>query len=197
MEIQMSKKITLFVALLFVTMTLWGCGGSAPEPKPEPSGLDIPPWWSSVPDDPDHLWSIGEGRSSDLGMAREKASTAARTGIAKQQELKLNNMTKRFQEEIMGEDDASQLLDQFTSVTKEVVSTTLRGAKQVEIAVSQDGRMKQVYVLFNYPLGAAAEELNNKLAKKEELYTRFRASQGFEEMEKEIEKYEQSKQSNP
>jgi len=88
------------------------------------------------------------------------------------------------------------MLDQFSSATKEVVATTLRGIKQVEIDVRQDGRMKQVFVLFKYPIGESAEALMNNLKKKEELYTRFRSSQAFEEMEKEVEKFEEFKQNN-
>jgi len=192
----MKRLICLAVVMLFVSMTLWGCGGSAPPVQEQDNSMNLPNWYLTPPDDPDHLWGTGEGRSSDIGMAKEKANTAARTAIAKQQELKLNNLTKRFQEEIMGADDASQMLDQFSSATKEVVATTLRGVKQVEIDVRQDGRMKQVFVLFKYPIGESAEALMNNLKKKEELYTRFRSSQAFEEMEKEVEKFEEYKQNN-
>ncbi len=192
----MKRLICLAVVMLFVSMTFWGCGGSAPPVKEDANSLNLPDWYLMPPEDPDHLWGTGEGKSSDLGMAKEKANTAARTAIAKQQELRLNNLTKRFQEEIMGDDDASQMLDQFTSATKEVVATTLRGVKQVEIDVRQDGRIMHVYVLFKYPIGESAQALMNNLKKKEELYTRFRASQAFEEMEKEVEKFEEFKQNN-
>jgi len=192
----MKRLICMAVVMVFVSMTLWGCGGPAPPVKEKDNSLNLPEWYLTPPEDPDNLWATGECRSSDIGMAKEKAATTARTGIAKQQDLRLNNLTKRFQEEIMGADDASQILDQFSSATKEVVATTLRGAKQVEIDVRQDGPMKQVYILYKYPVGAGAEALLNNLKKKDELYTRFRASQAFEEMEKEVQKFEEYKQDN-
>lgn len=187
----MSKKITLIVAVLFGIMTIWGCSGTAPEPKPEPSGRDVPEWYLSIPDDPDYLWAVGEGRSTDLGMAREKAAIVARTSIAKQQELKLKSLTKRSLEEWRTDDKNSQLLDRFETLSTGNVSTTLLLAQQVKIHVTEKGQMKQVYVLFNYPLGV--EELNNRLKESRRFGAPRSASQAIEELEKEIEKYEQSK----
>jgi len=184
----MRRTICLIICLTIVSISFWGCGGSGPSIKTE-KDLNIPDWYLNPPADPDHIWAVGDGYSSDMGLAKEKAATAARTSIAKEQDVKLSNLTKSFKEEIIGANDAVQLLDQFTIATKEVVQTTLRGAKQVETAVTKEGRMFRVYVLFSYPTGAAAEALLNNLGKNEELYTRFRASKAFEELNQELEVY--------
>ena len=59
--------------------------------------------------------------------------------------------------------------------------------------VSEEDGIYDSYVLVQYPIGAASEALMQQLKKKEELYTRFRASQAFEELDDEVKKYEEWK----
>jgi hypothetical protein len=49
------------------------------------------------------------------------------------------------------------------------------------------------YVLMELPLGAANAALMQQIRNNENMYTRFRATQAFDELETEVEKYEQFK----
>ena len=59
--------------------------------------------------------------------------------------------------------------------------------------IVKDGNNWRAYVLIEYPLGAAQEALREQIKKNEQLYTRFRASQTYKELDDEVQKYENYK----
>jgi hypothetical protein len=168
-----------FFAAALVAMLLVGCGGSS-EPLQKTDTGDVPDWYLNKPEDPNFLHAV------------DKATQAARTEVGRQVEVKINALQKRFTEETGIGDDA-QLLDQFTQASKTVVSTSLSGSKEKQKKIVKDGSNWRAYVLVEYPLGAAQEALREQIKKNEQMYTRFRASQTYKELDDEVQKYEQSK----
>ncbi len=181
---------TLFAASL-VALLLVGCGGSS-EPLQKTDTGDVPEWFLSPPSDPNYLHAVNTSTSKDMQTAVDKATQAARTEIGRQVEVKINGLQKRFTEETGIGDDA-QLLDQFTTASKTVVSTSLSGSKEKQKKIVKDGSNWRAYVMVEYPLGAAQEALREQIKKNEQLYTRFRASQTYKELDDEVNKFEQSK----
>ena len=120
-------------------------------------------------------------------MAVDKSMTGARAEIARQLELRISDLQKKFAEEV-GQGENSTFLSQMTQATKTVVSTTLTGSTLKEKKILKDGNLWRAYVLVQYPLGAANKSLVEQIKKNNELYTRFRSSQSFEELDKEVEK---------
>ena len=100
-------------------------------------------------------------------------------------EVKMNNLTQNFGEEV-GEGDDSELLQQFTSVTKSVTSQTLNGSRVVESKVLVESGIYRAYVLMSLPIGEANRQLMQEIRENKNLYTRFRATQAFEELDKEL-----------
>ncbi|HAP36580.1 MAG TPA: hypothetical protein DCQ28_11815 [Bacteroidetes bacterium] len=186
MQILKSLFASALVALLLV-----GCGGSS-EPLQKTDTGDVPDWYLNQPTDPNYLHAVNTSTSKDMQIAVDKATQAARTEVGRQVELKINALQKRFTEETGIGDDA-QLLDQFTQASKTVVSTSLSGSKEKQKKIVKDGNNWRAYVLVEYPLGAAQEALREQIKKNEQMYTRFRASQTYKELDDEVQKYEQSK----
>jgi len=187
-------KLTL---ILMVVVVLIGCGASKQQtgvtPKATQETMEaIPSWYLNPPEDPNFIISTGTAASRDLQLARDKASDAARMDVAKAIETKFNGLSKRFQEEV-GTGDEAQYLDQFTQATKAVVSTVLSGAIIDKTDVKNEQGTFRVYVLMKMPIGASSEALMNKLKQQEQLYTRFRASETFKDIEAETDKFEQFK----
>lgn len=180
---------SILAAALFALLLI-GCGGSQPLPQTDTG--DVPEWYANVPADPNFLYSVNTSTSKDMQLAVDKAMQAARTEIGRQVEVKVNALQKRFQEETGIGDDA-QLLDQFTQASKTVVSTSLSGSKEKQKKIVKDGNNWRAYVLIEYPLGAAQEALREQIKKNEQLYTRFRASQTYKELDDEVQKYENYK----
>ena len=182
------------LAVALTVLLLSGCGGSE-QTTLTPTASDetvenVPDWFVSPPEDPNYLFGAATATSRSMQMAVDKATTAARGNIASTLESKFEGLTKRFQEEV-GEASESQMLTQFTQAQQEVVSQVLRGVSTREREIKKEESIYRAYVLMNMPVGQAAAELMSKISENEEMYTRFRSTQAFDEMEEEVEEYEQ------
>ena len=73
------------------------------------------------------------------------------------------------------------------SVSKHVAQVSMKGCVVSKTFIAKDGT---IYVLVEYPIGSAREEAINKakdeLDKQEALYNEFKARQGFDALEKEL-----------
>jgi len=178
----------VFVATMpFVALV--GCGG-AQKTNLTPSAREqtveqVPDFYLNPPTDPSFLFATSSATSRDLQMSLDKAKTAGRVELAKQMEVKMNNLTQNFGEEV-GEGDDSELLQTFTSVTKSVASQTLNGSRVVESKVLVESGIYRAYVLMSLPIGEANRQLMQEIRENKNLYTRFRATQAFEELDKEL-----------
>jgi hypothetical protein len=184
------KKSFLCALALSSICLLFGCSGSK-----NATNLDevsIPDWYLNPPKDANYIYAPATAVSKDLQISVDKASTDARAEIGRTIELKLNNLQKRFDEEV-GVADKSDLLQQFTQATKIVVSTELNGSQIIKKLVGKEGETFRAYVLTEYPIGAALEAFTKQISKQQELYTRFRASETFKELDDEVKKYEEWK----
>ena len=174
---------------LLSALVLCSCGGPkttnlAPSPT-EKTIENIPDWFLNLPSDPNYLFATGSMTSKDMQMSLNKAKTTAQTDLAQQLESKVGNLTKQFQEEV-GVDDDSELLQQFTSVTKVVTSQTLNGVRVDQQKLVPEKGIYRAYVLMSLPIGEANQLLMDKIKANQQLYTRFRATQAFEELDQEL-----------
>lgn len=185
-----SKKFTYFLALS-LTIAMLGCGGS--KTLQSAGSGDIPDWYVNVPQDPNFLYAANSQASQDMQLAADKAEAAARLDIGRQLEIKIQGLQKRFAEETGTGNDA-QILQMFTQAEKTVVSTTLNGSKIKNRKLVRDGNLWRAYVLVEYPIGAANAALMQQIKSNNQMYTRFRASQAFKELQDEVDKYEKFKQ---
>ena len=185
--IHFSKPFSsLLILVIFVTF-LMACGGKTKLDNP------LPAWFQNPPEDPNYMFSTATMTSKDLQLALNKAKQQARVDLAQQMETKIKSMTKQFTEEVgLGED--AEFLSQTSVVSKSVTSKVLNGsrARQVE-TIKEDGVIYRAYVLMELPIGPANSALLDAVKKQQNLYTRFRSSQGFQELEEEVEKYDQFK----
>jgi hypothetical protein len=190
----------LFVSLFLLTLVLlMGCGGSAPPAAnttptpPPPQNLNLPDWFINIPQDPNFLFSAKSDQSMKMQTAIDKAVLAARQDIATQVDVRITSLQKKFEEETGFGKDA-QMLSQYTSAAKAVAQTSLSGSKERKKDVRQnpDGTWT-AFVLVEYPVGAAQEAMRDQIRKNEQMYTRFRATQTYNDMDQEAAKYEQYK----
>ena len=171
------RSITLFGAVVLTVAFLMGCAGSKMQTI-------------EVPSDPDHFYAVGMGESSNLQLAIDKASTNARAEIGRQLNIKVENLMKVFLEEVGNTDP--ELSEYSSSTTKTVVSTELMGSKIKEQKYQEKDGKYQATVLVEYPIGQANAALMAQIKKNEAMYTRFLASEGFKELEAEVQKKEKN-----
>jgi len=200
------KKLTAFlcIVLSFITVFVFiGCGSKqvktpdkpvvSPQATREGMEVQVPEWFANPPSDPNYLYAPATIKSTDMGHAVEQARQAGRDEIARQISTKVTSMMKRFQEET-GADEDAEFLSMTTTVSKSISSEVINGSKSVQQKIYKEGtRSFRAYVLIELPIGAMNNALVDKVKENKNMYTRFRASQAFKELEEESEKYEQFK----
>jgi hypothetical protein len=154
----------------------------------------IPPWYPKPASDANYFLAANTAVSRDMQLAVDKAAVGGRTEVARQVEVKVMGLQKKFDEEV-GLPKDGQLLTQFTQASKTVVSTSLSGSRIMEQKIVKEGDGWRAYVLVGYPIGAASEALMKQISKNNNMYTRFRSSEVFKEMDEEVKKYEEFKKS--
>jgi hypothetical protein len=178
----MSKLV--LVALIIVALII-GCASSGVTKVGE---IEIPDWYLNPPVDQNYIYGKSTNTSADLQLAIDKAKQGARLDIAENLESHIMGLVKKFDEEVGGGEEA-EYLTQFTQVSKNVVDQTLVGSRENKTKVKQEGKLFRAFVLMELPIGKAREELLKQLSagENENLYTRFRASQSFQDLKEEIE----------
>ncbi len=180
----------VFVLAVLVAVGIAGCSSSKGLQSADTG--DVPDWYMNPPQDPNYLYAANTQSSQDMQLAVDKATAAARTDIGRQIELRIQGLQKRFTEETGTGNDA-QLLQMFTEAEKTVVSTTLNGSHVKSHKISKDANLWRAYVLVEYPIGAANQAFMDQMKKNDQMYTRFRATQTFKELDDEVKKYEDFK----
>lgn len=179
-----------FLCFCFLVMTMSSCGRSLIILDPSRAGL-VHPLITLPQEDLNYLYAVGTAASKDPQEALNLAKDDARADFARMLETRINSMFKRFHEEIgVGED--SEILTQASDVSKSVTSKVLSSLRVAKTKSIKEGMIFQAYVM-EMPKAAANATLINAIKKQENMHTRFRGSQGFQELEDEVEKYEEYK----
>jgi hypothetical protein len=152
---------------------------------------NLPNWYLKPPTDPNYLFGAATAVSRDVQVSINKAQAEARNTIAQQLELKYGALNKRFVEEVGR--DGSQLLDQYTQVYKGVVSQVMYGSRPRQQTLRTEGDVYRAVVLMELPIGEMSKKLLEQIRAQEQLYTRFRASEAFKELDAEVRKYDEWK----
>jgi len=185
------------VALLVLSVV--GCGGAKKSPqqvsderKVDQALSQIPDWYMNPPTDANFMYGTGTNDSRDLQMAKDGAEHAARVSIANATEAKVSALFKSFMEQTGAAED-EELLRMNTNVSKSVANEVIAGTRVSKQAVMNENGRFRVYVLLEMPLGEAGYRLRDRLRAQQNAYTRFRASQGFQELEQEVAAFEKWK----
>ena len=207
---------TSLIVMLLGVVVLWsGCSGPKTEPvemmsrmetaetpgTPPVTGVGqvtnvaVPDWFVNVPNDPNYLYAATTATSTQMDMALLNSKSEADNDLAGQIQTRVNTMFKRFREEVgVGED--ADMMAMSTAVSKAIVSESLQRATTRQQEVRQEGKLYRTYILKELPIGEVQSATLDKVKAQKDMYTRFRASQGFQELEAEVEKYEAWKKEN-
>jgi hypothetical protein len=179
------------VALVLLTAACRSTPNAAtlmPPPSRE-TVKNLPKWYLKPPKDDKYAFGTATAVSQDLQVSIDKAQAAARNVVSEQLEVKYGALTKRFVEET-GRNVDAQLLDEYTQVYKATVSQVLYGSRPREQTVRAEGPVYRAFVLVELPLGEASKRLMDQVRANEQMYTRFRATEAYKELEAEVQRYE-------
>lgn len=148
----------------------------------------LPNWYLKPPTDQNYLFGAATAVSRDVQVAINKAQAEGRNALAQQVEVKFGALNRRFVEEVGR--DGSQLLDQYTQAYKSVVSQALYGSRPRQQSLRTEGDVYRAVVLMELPVGEMSKKLLEQIRAQEQLYTRFRASEVFKDLDAEVQRYE-------
>ena len=135
--------------------------------------------------------SVGQGTSKRMDIAKKKAVVAAQGNLASVLKTKVSKLNKSFQEEI-GSGDDTEINEAFTDVVKAVSKATLSGAVVKKVKYLRDkekGLITAAAVVAIEP-NKINMSLFDEIKKSPKLYERFRASQAYKDLEKEMENFD-------
>jgi hypothetical protein len=135
------------------------------------------------------LAAVGVGTSSSIQLALEKAKTRGRAELAQIVETKVETMRKSFTEEV-GESKIQDYDAMFTAVSKVVASQVLRGTVARDMRYDMQGGKITAWALMIQNPKLLADVFEAQLNAQKALLTRFRASNAFQELEKEVKAFE-------
>ena len=189
----MAIRGTIGVLLCLLPVVV-GCGGKTTNLTPSPNKetlKNMPDWYLEPGIRDNHLFAVATATSKDVQTAVNKAKMGARADLATQMQTRMTNLTKDFQEET-GEGDDSEYLQYFSSATKAVTDQVLSGSRLEKKHPVIEGDIWRAYVLMSLPIGPANQLLMDRIKANEKVYTQFRATKAFEELDQELEAYKKS-----
>lgn len=192
------KTFRVLLLLSFYLLLVMGCASHKKNVNLSPGATDkiidnLPKWYKNPPDNTDEfIYGRGMNVSRDLQIAVDGAAEAGRLEIARTVEVRFQGVTKRFSEET-GLAEDSELLKEFSQTTKSVVSQVMVGSTTDKNEILNDHGLYRIYALMKLPLGEANTALMNQIKANQNMYTRFRATEAFEDLQKDCDSYEKFK----
>lgn len=184
-------KHSISIISLTIILILAACGPKQSLVKPQEDKC-MPSWYVNLPHSSsgDTLFAVYYSESARMQIAVNKATMNARNAIAREVETKISQMIKSFEEEVSTK-TTPVINAQYENVSKHLTSLSLRGSYVKEQRICRSGKKYRVYVMVVYPFSAIKKGLVEEAKKNQELYSRWRSSQAFRELEEEIQKNKQ------
>jgi hypothetical protein len=179
------KKLTYIVLLLAILVILAGCGKSGHKGMKR---AYYPDWWQTQ-DNAEYVQTYGMATKVSQTTSYDAAHANAMLQAAQYVENYIKGMVKNYEEEAGVTDP--QVLALTSKVVKEVSNAKFENAlvTKQETIITEEGRY-QTFIRVSVPKDAVNKNTLNKIKNEEALYNQFKASQAFDELEKEVENYD-------
>lgn len=189
----MRRLMSFVVCAGIVFGGLMGCAATksanpATENDSHMNDSDMPDFVLNPPKEAGFIFGTGIAEQKSPQLAKETADLRAKKEIAAVLSTKIGSMLKDY----LGQAGIGTQAE-----VTEAVSSTTRAISEVELVGVQiekrDYKSGKMYSLAKYPLDDSfkqmiAASVTSALSSKEALLSQFRAKQGFEELDKELDK---------
>ena len=184
------------LSLIFFSILTFNCGSNNSDLSPEASKSIIkgaPDWYLNTPIKEGFIVVPSSATSQDMQLAVNKATLDAANTLASMIKSDMNALLKRVREEI-GTDDDSSLVDTFSQVQEQVVSTSINNynisKKQILREKNNDGKnIFRAYVFIEWDENASNEKILEQIKSDKALYDLMRTTELYDEMSSKVEKY--------
>ena len=179
-------KLSITVALMLAVGVITGCRTSQPDTR---DPFVILQERARAATDAGGLAAVGMGTSLSQPMAIDKAKMRGRTEIAHMVETKVDSLKKDFAEEV-GDIPSAEYNELFSAAAKNLAHQLLSGTGATDVRSRSDGKLTTAWALMVLNPKTLATAIEANANAQRHVYTRFRASQAFAELQSEIEKFE-------
>jgi len=174
------KRMKNVVLLLLVVVAIVACGSDGPK---GPKKMFKPDWFDLESSDGEFIYMYGQAAKTTERAAKASAESDAYFQAAKYVKTHVKGMMKDFISETGGADpEVTELTEQATKV---ISNAKFKGTRITKSETYPIEGKKHVFVRLSVPVESVNENTINKIKKEEALYNRFRASQSFQELDKE------------
>ncbi|MBL7076851.1 MAG: hypothetical protein ISS31_05205 [Kiritimatiellae bacterium] len=184
------KQVMLVALAALVMATVVGCKST--EVTSQKTPFEIMQEKANAITDAGGLAAVGIGTSRTMSLAMDKAKTRGRTELAHILETKVDSLKKDFTEEI-GEGESAEYNALFSAASKSIAHQILRGTVPKDIKYETTGNTTTSWALMVQDPKVIADAFADQKNSAKALYTRFRASQAFAELDNEVKKFEEFK----
>jgi hypothetical protein len=179
---------TLVVGMFF----FYGCGGKKTTAPQNDSGM--PDFVLNPPKEAGFLFGTGIAEQTSPQLAKETADLRAKKEIARVLSEKMSSLMKDYLGQA-GIGQEAEVTEFVQSVTKSITDVELIGCA-IERREFIAGKM---YSLAKFPLDETMRKMimdvvRKNISSREALLSEFRAKQGFEDLEKELQKLQDKQQ---
>lgn len=186
----MKKNVGVGVVLGGILLsTLGGCGSASVQQNAvQEQPQSQYPNWVMDPTVEDGIAAVGSAKmgAAGLSFARTEALANARDELARQLEIKVNNMFKSYTNSVGvgGQDGVDKVA---TNVSKQVASKVLTNSKQIDMWISPE---KEVYILAAIKkedtVAPIKETVNSTMQNDKALWQEFKSQKAQDELDSSI-----------
>ena len=182
------KNIKLTLASV-VLLVLAGCSSTPPTNDVEhvTYAIDNAPDWFTEPNEntEDVLYITGTAKSTDMGLARDKALLHAHSQLADQVHALVSSLTTKQTVET----NSKVTLDNIDQVVKKVVAEAkMAGYKVVETEMQPEGRYYRFYSMISFPVNQTHLMQEEHQSNKDVENAKARLNKQIDDLDKELER---------
>ncbi len=177
------KLSTMMILLIVLTgLILSACGGN--NAAKEPKKAFEPAWYGQETENDTYMFTYGNAEKTNRNMAEQAAGANAIAEAAVRIETHVKTMTKNFMSEAGVDNPEVTALTE--TATKIIANQKFNGATITKRDVyTMENNRYMAFIQYGIPKADVNKSLVDRIKKEEALYNRFRATQSFEELEKE------------
>jgi len=184
----MKNKIKLAVASI-IALGLISCSSTPPTNDVEhvQYAIDNAPDWFTEPNEntEDTLYITGTAKSTDMGLARDKALLHAHSQLADQVHALVSSLTTK---QTIGT-NSKITLDNIDQVVKKVVAEAkMSGYKVVKTEMHPEGRYYRFYSMISFPVNQTYLMQEEHQSNKDTENTKARLNKQINDLDKELER---------
>jgi len=178
-------KVMIVLVCLSILFVM-GCGGSGQAAPKGPNKLYYPEWWQTQTA-PDMVMTYGMSVKISQNMSYDAAYSDAMLQAAQYVETHVKGLIKNYEEESgVTDPQVLALTSKIVKVVSDAKFSHVKVTKQETIR-TDDNRF-QTFVQVSIPANEINKNMMSQIKNEEALYNQFKASQAFQELDKELSK---------